>query len=803
MLRRLLLFTVLVHLCCLSNALAQGSNASDTRILAGSNRGRDFWLAFPQNAILEQGGGGAEFMLFITSDREASGFVTVPELRIRIPFHLNPSDIRQILLDSTVQILESERVRKLGVHVESDNDVAVYGLSHRHASTDTYVGLPTNVLGTAYRAIGYYANPNTGGQGLATEFTIVSTQDHTVVTMSLAADSRGGRKAGETFSIELNQGDTYMVHGNTQARKRSDLTGSLITSTKPIAFFVGHSCAQIPPEVSFCDQLLEQEPPIPSWGRQFYVGRFEGKSQYVIRAMASEDNTQVFLDNHLVAKLNAGQFYENNHLADNSFITASAPILVAEYAQSADADSVKMGDPFMLLITPTEQFLNYYRFATPVNGDWYHYINLVVPLDAEASLKVDGRTVPIRKFTPIGISRYGIAQYEVGYGSHAVSCDKPFGLYSYGFGVLKDNYDSYGNCGGQLVETVPIVADTARPVLELISDDALRSLPLIARDDRLFDVGLAKITVIDSVNFRSPLEIPKFDPGAPEVPLTFHVRDTSECGFISVRLEDVVHNVSYWIICRTNDGHRWFYTLREGRENICPTCRAWTAQFIATPAFTVSDVNFKRPSYLKGPDVFDQFSTRLSGGFQGLYIYPIDKSIQFAAGIGYSNFSGAAVGTHTSFVTDSILYGDTAGARKSKLIEEFSTEGSLSYLTVNGGMYYYMIPEKLYLYAGLAAGFLISGNYVETSRIAYPATLVDSTGRSTGARELTQATGSLPDATPFHIALELSPGLQFKLSQNIALLAGAYMNLPLFNAVRDLDWHLTTFGTRIGLQYRH
>ena len=593
-----------------------------------------------------------------------------------------------------------------------------------------------------------------------------------------------------------------MVHGNTSSGRKSDVTGTLVTSNKPVGFFIGHSCAQVPPDVMYCNQLVEMEPPIPSWGRQFYVPRFELKTEYAMRVIASEDNTQVFVNNKLVAKLQAGSFYENNHMTDNALVTASSPVLVAQYSQGSEADSAKIGDPFMLLITPTEQFLNYYRFATPISGDWHHYINLAVPLDAEGSLRVDGRPVPLRYFHTIGISRYGVAQYEISFGSHAVSCDKPFGLYSYGFGVGVDNYDAYGNDGGQLVETVPIVPDTARPILELVSDDASRSLALVARDDRLFDVGLASIVVIDSQNFQSPVSVPKFDVGTPEVPLLFHIRDTSSCGFMSIKLADAAGNVSYWVICRTSEGARWVYTLTEGRENICPSCRSWTVQFISTPSLTVSDVTFQTPDYLKGTNTFDQFSTRLSGGFQGVYLYTLNKEVQLAGGIGYSNFTGAAIGTHSTFVSDSILYGDTAGARKSKLIENFTTEASLDYLTLNGGVYYYPIPEKLYLYAGLAAGFLISGSFVETSEIVFPATLVDSTGRSTGARSLTLASGSLPHPTVFHIALELSPGVQFKLNRQFSLLAGAYMNLPFFDAVKDLNWHLTTFGARIGLQYR-
>ncbi|HET6400177.1 MAG TPA: IgGFc-binding protein [Candidatus Kapabacteria bacterium] len=764
------------------------------------SRGKEFWLAFPQNAILEDNH-TLTLKLFITSDQDTHGTVSIPGLAEQIPFFLRASDIDTIDIDTVVELRTSELVQQLGVHVVADHDCAIFGLSHRPASTDSYLAYPVKVLGTTYRAVGYYPLQN-GPESFTSEFAIVGTEDHTTVTISLTADTRGGHRAGETFSVSLNRGDTYLVQGSPLPGHTSDLTGTLVTATAPISFFIGHTCAQVPPDVSFCDQLLEMEPPIPSWGRQFYVGRFEDKTQYVIRVIASEDKTDVFVNNQLVAKLSAGQFYENNHMVDNSFITASAPVLVAEYAQSSNADSIKVGDPFMLLITPTEQFVNYYRFATPISGEWFHYINLVVPLDAEGSLRVDGRSVPVRYFHKIGISRYGIAQYEIEFGAHAVSCDQPFGLYSYGFGIHGSNYDSYGNDGGQLVKTVPLVKDTTPPGLELISSDASRSLGLIARDDRLFDAGLASIVVIDSDNFASPLDIPVFDIGTPEVPLLFHIRDTGSCGFMSIQLADAAGNISYWVICRTQIGAIWNYTITQGRYNICPSCRQWTAQFITTPSLTVSDVTFNTPKYLTGPGPFDHFSTLLSGGFQGLYIYPIDKSLELAGGIGFSNFTGAAVNTYSTFVPDSILYGDTAGSRLSKLIENYTTEASLGYVTINGGVYYYMVPDEFYIYAGLAAGFLIQNSYIETRDIIFPTTLTDSTGRSTGARSLTVASGSFPSPTAFHIALELSPGFEFKLSQQIALLAGAYMNLPFFNAVTDLDWHLTTFGIRLGLQYR-
>lgn len=795
-----MIVVLLLQLLTVSHVEAQtDSLAISGRVRIGESRGKDFWLCFPQNARYEIG--LINLKLYITGDRNTRGVVSIPGLRFKKEFVLSAQQIISVDLDSAVQITQSEKVMDLGVHVEADNPVAVFGLSNRKASTDTYLALPTDVLGTSYRAIGYH--PPSADPTFSTQFNIVATEDNTNVVISLTGDTKGGRRQGETFVVQLNRGQVYGVQGGYAQNRRGDLTGTLVTSTKPIGFFVGHSCAQIPQEFNFCDQLLEMSPPIPSWGRQFYVGKIESKERYAMRVVASEDSTQVFMNNRLVARMNAGDFYENSELVDNTFVTSSKPILVAQYATSFDADVNKVGDPFMILITPTEQFLNYYRFVTPVRGDWHHYINLVVPLEGLASLRVDGAIWPAKYFRTIGISKYAIAQIEIGYGSHNVSCDLPFGLYSYGFGVGNDNFDSYGNIGGQFVESIPIIPDTVRPALELVSDDASTLLALIARDDRLFDAGLKTITVIDSSNFRSPVTIPRFDPGTAQLPLTFRVRDTSECAFMSIKLVDLADNESYWVICRTGDGGLWTYTLTESRETLCPSCKSWTVQFITTPSYTLSNVTFEKPDWLTADVKYDDFSTRLSGGFAGLFIYPFTKEVVLAGGIGYSNYSGAVVAQQSRFVIDSIQFGDSLGAQRIKLVEQFTTEASVNYLNLNGGVYYYFVPEKLYTYFGLATGFLISSSFSESVEIVHPASQEYSVGRSGGVRSKILSQGSLPQPTTFQAALEISPGIQFKLSQRISLLAGVHLNLPIFDAVKDVNWHLMTYGLRLGLQYRH
>src|SRR5205823_14750946 len=139
-------------------------------------------------------------------------------------------------IDTTAQITGSEVIQPLAVHVQSDQPVAVYGLSNRKASTDTYVALPSTVLGNSYRAMGYY--PLGNDDSFTSQIDTVGNYDKTDVVITPTANTKGGRSAGETFTVTLNQGEVYQVQSTTRkGREKSDLTGTLVTSTKPISFF--------------------------------------------------------------------------------------------------------------------------------------------------------------------------------------------------------------------------------------------------------------------------------------------------------------------------------------------------------------------------------------------------------------------------------------------------------------------------------------------------------------------------------------------------------------------------------------
>jgi hypothetical protein len=257
--------------------------------------------------------------------------------------------------------------------------------------------------------------------------------------------------------VPLNRGETFQIQG---LYNGGDLTGSTVSATKPIAFFTGHSCAQVPNGVTFCNTLLEMEPPSNDWGTSFILTKFEGKNYFVARVIANMDSTQISINGMKAKTINRGDFYEVDTFYHDAVITTSKPALVAQYCTSTDADSVKVGDPFMLIAVPRDRFIREVTTSSVTHGIWKDYLNIVVPDSAIAALQIDGAFVGLGRFTagvelkrknPVANAKSTVFTFQVASGRHLVECAAPIAVYGYGFGVDNYNYDSYGHaCGMRL-----------------------------------------------------------------------------------------------------------------------------------------------------------------------------------------------------------------------------------------------------------------------------------------------------------------------------------------------------------------
>lgn len=391
--------------------------------------------------------GGAALSLFITGDTATTGTVEIPSLAFSAPFSVTPGTVTTVVLPSAAEMRSSDLVENKGIHVTALAEVTVYGLSRIQFTTDAYLGLPTDILGTEYIVLGYQ---NSGFTFNGSELGIIGTADGTTVTI-IPSVTTGGRPSGVPYTVTLNRGQTYQLI-NAAGPTGSDLSGTIITSDRPIAVFGGNKCANVPLGVTFCDHIVEQLPPVLTWGKSFVTmplaTRLNGDT---FRFLASTNGTTVSVNGVVVATLNRGQLHEQI-ITGPAQITSNQPILVAQYSNGSSFDGVT-SDPFMMLIPPFEQFLGSYTVTTPASGFLVNFINVVAPAAAVGAIMLDGFAIPPASFVPIGSSGFSGAQVSVSAGSHTLSGPLPFGAFMYGFA----DFDSYGYPGGMSLAPVVIV----------------------------------------------------------------------------------------------------------------------------------------------------------------------------------------------------------------------------------------------------------------------------------------------------------------------------------------------------------
>jgi hypothetical protein len=405
-----------------------------------SSQGTDFWVGFESNYE-----GGNNLFLFISGATATTGTVSDSAISFSQSFSVTPGTVTTIPVPSGAENDASDSVVADGaVHVTAGAPVSAYGLNTQYQTTDGYLGLPTTILGTSYLAEGY-------GGGGGSQFMVIGTQNSTTVTITPSEDV-DGYTAGVPYTETLNQGDEYQLIDD----GGGDISGTLITSSAPVAVFAGNNCADVPQSAFYCNTLAEEMTPTDTWGTDFLTEPLATRSGDTFRFMASKNDTTVDVDGSSVATLNSGQEYETI-LTSASSITANNPIQVMQYSNGQTYDGAN-ADPFDITIPPTEQFLNSYTVTTEPSGAdpaiTQNYLNIVAPTSETSSIDLDGADLPSSDFTPIAGTSYSGAQIPVAFGDHNVSASLPFGLSIYGYG----NDDGYGYPGGFTLSPIAVVS---------------------------------------------------------------------------------------------------------------------------------------------------------------------------------------------------------------------------------------------------------------------------------------------------------------------------------------------------------
>jgi hypothetical protein len=418
---------------------------------------------------------------------------------------LGPGQARAISLPMVLELkgatTESVTVRSAAYEITTSVPVAAYQYNPLNFvvggtnsfSNDASLLLPEHVLGEDYM-VSSLGTSSVGQWGTGTSnswfdfvpgfIAVAATEDGTTVTITTTARTAPGNPAsmspGQSTTVSLDRGDVVQILSNvpvgasrnpSQNYCRSqgweastdscftftcefclipdtDLTGSVITSSAPVAVVSGHQCSMVPFDQWACDHLEEMMFPTGAWGTLSVMtapihpdGGFAAPTQY--RVLALNNGTDVSFDPPVASgrTLSAGEFMQFE--TDDDFVVeGSDKIHVTQYLQGQNAlGSELAGDPAMGSGIPWSQVRSEYEFLTPSSYE-VNYLNVVRPAGDEVSL--DGS--PITQWEAVGSTGYEVARIQVQPGSHSITArnEVGFGITSYGYA----RYTSYLFPGG-------------------------------------------------------------------------------------------------------------------------------------------------------------------------------------------------------------------------------------------------------------------------------------------------------------------------------------------------------------------
>jgi len=455
-----------------------------------TNEGNEFYVGFFQNRFGERG------------ERESIPPVLWVTTKESTPVSFNVTTIAGVLFSGVANrgnityvqtlleliVFESEGFKGIQIKAEDNRKIVVYGQHEELASNDAFLALPVITLPPGRRheyivASVYGSLPEDVSDSVAL---IIGTQNDTKITVipsafiisiehpqaPLGSFFRGLSDDLNTITIDQFQTVYLQVRSGF-----ADISGTRIIANKPISVFSGHECGNVPgpSDPGPCDMLIEQIPPIHTWGTEVVTIPLKTRQADLLKVIAAQDSTVVNItitdvDTGAVTAdlsfiLNSGGFREIT-IGEYTLIQSNYPISVFQFSRSWQTDGVQKSDPFMMYVPPFDQYRNSYVVATApfdpsledvvsgvYRGPYDNYTNLVVPakyFDVNL-LMLNNHTANTSDFAVIkkvdnSIWGYG-AQLLLDEGAQIISHQDPdavIGITLYGF----SNQMSWGYTGG-------------------------------------------------------------------------------------------------------------------------------------------------------------------------------------------------------------------------------------------------------------------------------------------------------------------------------------------------------------------
>ncbi|MCS7177548.1 MAG: choice-of-anchor D domain-containing protein [Candidatus Kapabacteria bacterium] len=476
-------------------ALLAGSHgfASERVELLG---GREYWLSFPHSWIYptETARGISALQLWVASREVATVQVYTNGGQVLYQqFQTQPKKTTVVAIPMDHMNVDAGVVADKGIRVVANKPIVVTGYVSFTISGEAFMCIPVEALGKRYYTLNLYQDC-VGSEYRPAQILIIATRDNTVVRYYPTTETSDGTRAGQSKEIRLNRGQTYLIKAKIDARYnqdwRTDLTGTYIEASEPIAVISGHtkgsyprySCTMLGTPAHFMrNSLMDMMWPVELWGTMYVSAPIMYKNRPrngvdiddvgdLIRFVASEDGTiieQLRQDGsqewqQISPPLRRGQVFNITAQEHAAAYRSNKPVLVGQYGKAwrlaavsplpaKDEEEIqnppRNGEGMLMCLTPRERWATYTTFYSPPGMD--NFFMITFETDRMNDIYFDG--VRLRnKFSggikPVRGTPYSYVVAIVPPGDHTIEGRNgaQFAAYAYGNLDLSKTGFAYG-----------------------------------------------------------------------------------------------------------------------------------------------------------------------------------------------------------------------------------------------------------------------------------------------------------------------------------------------------------------------
>lgn len=494
--KMVLAFAVLM--ACVSVQSSATTTSSERSGSMSLVEGRRYLVAFPQVwASPTERPLARPMQLFISSRADAKVTIRTPAAvpdapQINREITVKKDQVFKFDVNMAYMNTESETRKGLAIEVVGNRPISVSTYQAWSGNGELARHLPVEAWGKAYYTMNFYQDrygTSNSPKLRPAQILIIADKNNTVVTYRPTFDTEGGSEAvstpkGGSQTVTLDRGMTFLIKAkinpNLTKDFDSDLSGTLISSSKPVGIISGHTKVGImrypdvlPPTGAFSaeahfvrNNVHDAMLPLEMAGREFVTvpsmytpTRVVGQAAQdfgidddrgdVIRVICLEENTTVRVmrqdGSDLASKFTLRRVGETriDPIVDvATYWVADKPILMGQYGKSwakiippvgtSKGDvtqghpTVESGMPMLQYVPSVDRWVNYAVFNSPEGID--NFFNVVFKMSEVGKIRVDGRTLTSAfggSMRPIQGTPYAQIRASISTGDHIVESTDP------------------------------------------------------------------------------------------------------------------------------------------------------------------------------------------------------------------------------------------------------------------------------------------------------------------------------------------------------------------------------------------